>query len=77
MAPSEEEIYSRCYSSATLSPRSMVFDGNALLMKNHAAESHDLDAPQDRSFLWRLDMDDPATKTELESKGLLCNYWFL
>jgi len=55
----------------------MVFDGNALLMKNHAAESHDLDAPQDRSFLWRLDMDDPATKIELESKGLLCNYWFL
>ena len=73
LAPDEEELWN-CYSSASLAARSMVFDGDALLMKNHAIESHDLDAPPGATFVWRLDMDDAVS--EKDKRGAECYYWW-
>ena len=73
LAPDDEELFGYCYSPARLSPRSMLFEGKALLMKNHAVESHNLDAMPDETFVWRLEMDNPVS--EKENKGD-CYYWW-
>mmetsp|Transcript_17034 Transcript_17034/g.36945 ORF Transcript_17034/g.36945 Transcript_17034/m.36945 type:complete len:982 (+) Transcript_17034:2-2947(+) len=73
LAPEEDQLW-YCYSPARLAARSMLFSGNALLMKNHALESHDLDAEPGNTFLWRLDMDDAVS--EKEKRGEECYYWW-
>lgn len=76
LAPEKEDMWSHCYSSARLAPRSMVFSGDALLMKNHAVESHRLDQPSgSNTFLWRLEMEDPVPVDESD-KRRGCSYWW-
>jgi hypothetical protein len=76
LAPDKEDMWSYCYSSARLAPRSMVFSGDALLMKNHAVESHRLDKPSgSKTFLWRLEMEDPIHESESD-KRRGCSYWW-
>jgi len=76
LAPDQEDMWSYCYSSARLAARSMVFKGDALLLKNHAAESHRLDAPSgSNTFLWRLEMEDPVPESEFD-KRTGCSYWW-
>ncbi|GFH50222.1 hypothetical protein CTEN210_06698 [Chaetoceros tenuissimus] len=55
-----------CWSEYTLSPRSLVFEGDVMTLKGHSVKSTDLD---DGEEYWSFEVDDGLSKDD-------CNYWY-
>ena len=55
-----------CWSEYTLSPRSLVFEGDVMTLKSHSVKSTDLDNGEE---YWSFEVDDGLSKDD-------CNYWY-